>query len=94
MNVFVVRLTACRKKCVELFASKGSGTFLKTKSVKKNEGEVSKGAAVLCSFPLFTTDVVVVAITFVLCIVSWIAIYRFKRAGDLQEKSKDKQPKS
>lgn len=44
MNVFVFWLTACRKKCVALFASKGAGTFLKTKSVKR-EGS-SKGAAV------------------------------------------------
>ncbi len=37
MNVFAVWLGACRKSCEALFASKGAGTDLKTKSVKRNE---------------------------------------------------------
>ena len=35
MNVFAVWLGACLKKCVALFASKGAGTFLQTKSNKE-----------------------------------------------------------
>ncbi len=37
MNVLAVWLRACRKKCVAFFASKKAGTFLKTKSVKKEK---------------------------------------------------------
>lgn len=45
MNVFGVWLRACLKKCEALFASKGAGTFLQTKSTKREV--VSKGAAVI-----------------------------------------------